>query len=427
MGLLGTTMGSRTTQLARLVATIIPICCLLIFNANLVEASNDTEDNVRVRIEVKTPETDSVTEPAGDVFLSGNIKQLGEWRPNGLKLNRTDKDVYFAELSVPSGSRAQYKVTRGTWATVEKDAAGKDIANREFVAAATEDAGPQTISIVVQRWGTPTSAKSTITGTLKRHEQISSQFLTRSRNINVWLPPGYEETDKRYPVLYLQDGQNLFDESTAAFGTEWRVDETATDLIEKREIPSLIIVGIWNTADRMDEYTLTKDEQLGRGGRGLDYVRFIVEELKPLIDRTYRTRTDRESTSIGGSSLGGLIAMHACLENPDVFGSCLAFSPSLGWDQERLLQSLQSGTKWPVNVRLWLSMGTREGRNSESQTQNFARAQRLHQLLSTDAATIKVPVQFHEFTDASHDEKSWSVQFPIALKSIMTHLENPEK
>jgi predicted alpha/beta superfamily hydrolase len=427
MGLLGTSMISRTTQLAHLVATIIPICCLLIFNANLVEASNDTEDNVRVRIEVKTTDPDSVTEPAGDVFLSGNIKQLGEWRPNGLKLNRTDKNVYFAELSIPVGSRVQYKVTRGTWTTVEKDAAGKDIANREFVAAATEDEGPQKISIVVQRWGTPTSAKSTITGTLKRHEQISSQFLTRSRNINVWLPPGYEESDKRYPVFYLQDGQNLFDESTAAFGVEWRADESAMELIAKQEISALIIVGIWNTADRMDEYTLTKDEQLGRGGRGLDYIRFIVEELKPLIDRTYRTRTDRESTSIGGSSLGGLIAMYACLENPEAFGNCLAFSPSLGWDQERLLQSLQNGTQWPANVRLWFSMGTREGRNSESQKQNVTRAKRLHQLLSPDATTIKAPVQFHEFTDASHDEKSWSVQLPIALKFTTHPLDDPEK
>jgi predicted alpha/beta superfamily hydrolase len=427
MGLLGTSMISRTTQLAHLVATIIPICCLLIFNANLVEASNDTEDNVRVRIEVKTTDPDSVTEPAGDVFLSGNIKQLGEWRPNGLKLNRTDKNVYFAELSIPVGSRVQYKVTRGTWTTVEKDAAGKDIANREFVAAATEDEGPQKISIVVQRWGTPTSAKSTITGTLKRHEQISSQFLTRSRNINVWLPPGYEESDKRYPVFYLQDGQNLFDESTAAFGVEWRADECAMELIAKQEISALIIVGIWNTADRMDEYTLTKDEQLGRGGRGLDYIRFIVEELKPLIDRTYRTRTDRESTSIGGSSLGGLIAMYACLENPEAFGNCLAFSPSLGWDQERLLQSLQNGTQWPANVRLWFSMGTREGRNSESQKQNVTRAKRLHQLLSPDATTIKAPVQFHEFTDASHDEKSWSVQLPIALKFTTHPLDDPEK
>jgi predicted alpha/beta superfamily hydrolase len=127
----------------------------------------------------------------------------------------------------------------------------------------------------------------------------------------------------------------------------------------------------------MDEYTLTKDERLGHGGRGLDYIRFIAEELKPFIDRTYRTEVDRESTMIGGSSLGGLIAMHACLEKPEVFGKCLAFSPTLGWDQEELLQSFHNGTKWPVNVRLWFSMGTREGRDSETQKVTRTRAERV--------------------------------------------------
>lgn len=416
-----------TTKQSRLIAIAISTYHLIICNATMAKTSDIEEGDVRVRIEVRIPDTDSVAESEADLFLSGNIKQLGEWRPNGLKLNRNDETIYFAEFSLPVGSRVQYKVTRGTWTTVEKDAAGKDIANREFVAAASEDESPQKISIVVQKWGTATSIRSTITGSLKVHEQISSKYLTRTRNINVWLPPDYGESDKRYPVLYLHDGQNLFDESTAAFGTEWRVDETATDLIEKREVPPLIVVGIWNTADRMDEYTLTKDERFGGGGRGFEYIRFIVEELKPLIDRTYRTQTDRESTSIGGSSLGGLIAMHACLEQPDIFGHCLAFSPSLGWDQESLLKSLQNEKKWPANVKLWLSMGTREGRDSESQKQNLARAQRLHQLLSPDVTTIKASVQFHEFADASHDEKSWSAQLPIALKSTTHPLDDPEK
>lgn len=420
-------MCPSTTKQSRLMAIAISTCCLISCNATMAKTLDSEEDNIRVRIEVRIPDTVSVAESAADLFLSGNIKQLGEWRPNGLKLNRNDETFYFAEFSLPVGSRVQYKVTRGTWTTVEKDAAGRDIANREFVAAASKDESPQKISIVVQKWGTATSIKSTITGALKVHEQISSKYLARTRNMNVWLPPDYGESDRRYPVLYLQDGQNLFDESTAAFGTEWRVDETATDLIKKREIQPLIVVGIWNTADRMDEYTLTKDERFGVGGRGLDYIRFIVEELKPLIDRTYRTRTDRESTSIGGSSLGGLIAMHACLEQPDVFGHCLAFSPSLGWDQESLLKSLQSEKKWPANTRLWLSMGTREGRDSESQKQNLVRAQRLHQLLSPDVTTIKASVQFHEFADASHDEKSWAAQLPIALKSTTHPLDDPEK
>lgn len=420
-------MSSCINQMTHFAYVFFTTCCLLSHNAILVEASNDTEDHVRIRIELTLPDSDNIVESAEDFYLSGNVKELGEWRPNGLKLNRSDKNVYVAEFSVPAGNRVQYKATRGSWQSVEKDSSGRDIPNRDFLAIASENDVPQTISIVVQRWGAPEPFKSTVTGTLKLHERITSQYLSRSRHVSVWLPPGYEESGMRYPVLYLQDGQNLFDESTAAFGTEWRVDETATDLIEKREIQPVIVVGIWNTADRMDEYTLTKDERFGGGGRGLEYIRFIVEELKPLIDRTYRTRTDRESTSIGGSSLGGLIAMHACLEQPDVFGHCLAFSPSLGWDQESLLKSLQSEKKWPANVKLWLSMGTREGRDTESQKRNLTRAQRLHQLLSPDVKTIKASVQFHEFADASHDEKSWAVQLPIALKSTTHPSDDPEK
>ncbi len=381
---------------------------------------DDITDDVCVRIEVKVPEEGDSEEPLKEVFLSGDMKLLGEWRPNGLRLDRADGNTHCAEFSVPAGTRVQYKVTRGSWQTVEKDESGKDIPNREFVAKASEDGVPQKVSIVVQRWGAVNVQKSTVTGTLKLHE-IASQHLTRSRNVSVWLPPEYEDSESRYPVLYLQDGQNLFDATTAAFGVEWRVDETALELIKERAIPEIIIVGIWNTADRMDEYTMTRDEMVGRGGQGLAYIHFVVEELKPWIDRTYRTQVDRESTIIGGSSLGGLIAMHACLEKPEVFGHCLAFSPTLGWDQERLLQSLQNDLRWPENVRLWFSMGTREGRDSESQARNSARARRFHQLLLQKTSDVNSPIQFEEFADASHDEKSWSEQLPIALKLIMTH------
>jgi predicted alpha/beta superfamily hydrolase len=413
-------MKSITTRAALFVAITITVFSTIFSNPQLVKSSDGTTDEVRVRIEVEIPKMDnSAEESVEEVFLSGNLNLLGEWRPNGLKLKRADQNVYFAEFSAPAGSRVQYKVTRGSWQSVEKDQFGKDIPNREFVTTATDKGDPQTIKIIVQRWGAPKSVKSTITGTVKLHEKVASQHLLRTRNVSVWLPIEYEASETSYPVLYLQDGQNLFDVSTAAFGVEWEVDESAMDLMKKQEIPPMIIVGIWNTVDRMDEYTLTKDERLGHGGRGLDYIRFVAEELKPFIDRTYRTQVDRESTIIGGSSLGGLISMHACLEKPNVFGKCLAFSPTLGWDQEELLQSLHNGTKWPASVRLWFSMGTREGRDSETQNVNRTRAERLHQLLSPSNTTTSTPIQFQEFAEASHDEKSWAAQFPIALKSIM--------
>src|SRR5687768_6438088 len=136
---------------------------------------------------------------------------------------------------------------------------------------------------------------------LRRHEQFHSEFLEHDRDVLVWLPPGYGSSGDAYPVLYMHDGQNLFEPETAfRQGEHWRVGETATELIEHGRIEPPIIVGIYNTGEmRIDEYTPTEDKKLG-GGHADDYGRTIIEELKPLIDRTYRTKIDRDNTGIAG-------------------------------------------------------------------------------------------------------------------------------
>jgi predicted alpha/beta superfamily hydrolase len=376
---------------------------------------------VQVRLEVSIPDDGDDNGSHPDVFLAGNIRPFGRWRPDGLKLARGDDGVYRAEFSAPPDTNVEFKATLGTWQSVEKDAEGRDIPNREFKVMAPENGLPQLIRITVERWSSQRHPQaSSITGNMILHEQVVSKHLTRPRNVSVWLPPGYDESGGRYPVLYLHDGQNLFDQSTAAFGVEWQVDETATRLMEAKEIPPVIIVGIWNTPERIEEYTVTKDRRLEQGGRGLDYIQFLTSELKPLIDRTYRTRPEQDSTYIGGSSLGGLISLHACMEQPDVFGKCFAFSPSLGWDEERLLESLNTGRVWPQTVQLWFSMGTNEGRGATAQAANLERAQRLRDLLKPAKAESTVPVHFHEFEKGTHDEKSWALQFSVALKSMLS-------
>ena len=183
---------------------------------------------------------------------------------------------------------------------------------------------------------------------LRRHEQFHSEFLEHDRDVLVWLPPGYhdrfsrftrhegsevhrsvrdelrpgpaESSNRRYPVLYMHDGQNLFEPETAfQKGEHWRVGETATELIEAGRIEPLIIVGIYNTGEaRLDEYTPTDDVKLG-GGHADDYGRMIIEELKPLIDRDYRTQPDAANTGVAGSSLGGLVSLHLGFTHPAVF------------------------------------------------------------------------------------------------------------
>jgi enterochelin esterase-like enzyme len=191
---------------------------------------------------------------------------------------------------------------------------------------------------------------------LRRHQQFHSAFLEQDRDVLVWLPPGYDHpTDVsrpfdggpaagRYPVLYMHDGQNLFEPETAYNkGEHWRVGETAARLIAQGRIEPLIVVGIYNTGEmRIEEYTPTEDKKLG-GGHADDYGRMIIEELKPLIDRTYRTRQDRDSTGIAGSSLGGLVSLHLGFTHPAVFGKVAALSPSVWWGRKAILKTAHLG------------------------------------------------------------------------------------
>src|SRR4030095_12140597 len=249
---------------------------------------------------------------------------------------------------------------------------------------------------------------------LRRLEQFHSEFLEQDRDVLIWLPPGYERSDdrsdgrsdrrsdERYPVLYMQDGQNLFEPETAFNkGEHWRVGETATALIEAGRIDPPIIVGIYNTGEmRIDEYTPTADTRLG-GGDADDYGRMIIEELKPLVDRTYCTRTDRENTGIAGSSLGGLVSLHLAFNHPAVFGRVAALSPSVWGDRKRILKTIAAARSKPKS-RVWVDMGTAEGRRGLDD------ARLLKAALVGLGFVDGVDLHYAEYEGATHSEHAWS-------------------
>ena len=390
-------------------------CWLLTVNpANLT--AQDAKP-VKILVVVSTPTTPA--DSSAEIFLAGSLPVLGNWAPDGLLLNRQADGTYHGTFEVLPETTVQFKVTRGQWQNVERDADGRDIANRQIVAKPQPDGQPLRIEIQVGSWAAEAAVQSTVVGNLSRHE-FRSERLGNSRTIFIWLPPDYDQSDARYPVLYLQDGQNLFDRATAAFGHEWEVDETATELIEKNEIRPLIIVGIGNTADRIDEYTMTFDAKRNAGGAGRLYLSFLTDELKPWIDHKYRTAVSRQSTWVGGSSLGGLISLHACLQRSDVFSGCLAFSPSLAWDREQIFAAVSEPHRWPHDTKLWLSMGTLEGGTAESQAANTGRTARLAKLLEAQGLRPDVDLWYRSCESASHDEASWAKQFPAALKALRT-------
>jgi enterochelin esterase-like enzyme len=199
-------------------------------------------------------------------------------------------------------------------------------------------------------------------GQLRKHEQFSSRYLRNSRDLVVYLPPGYDEQPGRhFPVLYMHDGQNLFDGRTAFVqGMDWHVGDAADSAIIDGHVEPMIIVGIYNTGkSRISEYTPTRVPKLG-GGRADRYGKFMLNELMPLIQSNYRVERGPLHTGIGGSSLGGLVSLYLGLRMPHVFGKIAALSPSVWWNHGVIVRFAQASMPEP-RPRIWLDIGTREG------------------------------------------------------------------
>jgi predicted alpha/beta superfamily hydrolase len=254
----------------------------------------------------------------------------------------------------------------------------------------------------------------TLTGDFRTHAKFRSKFLPTERDVLVYLPPGYDEHGRgRYPVLYLNDGQNLFDGATSFVpGQEWRVDETAQALIDARAVEPLIIVGIYNTGkERIDEYTPSADPRLKAGGKADLYGRLLVEELKPFIDSHYRTKPDAKNTGLGGSSLGGLLTMYLGLRYPNVFGKLAVISPSVWWDNRRIVGDV-SALKSKPDTRIWLDMGTDEGANATTD------ARLLRDALVAQGWSLDRDLKYFEAVGAKHSELAWAQRVEPILKFL---------
>ena len=259
---------------------------------------------------------------------------------------------------------------------------------------------------------TDISTGHTITGDVRTHDHFHSRYLAHDRTVIVYVPPGYDpNAADRYPVLYLHDGQNVFDRATS-FGEEWHVDESAQQLILTGEIEPLIIVGIYNTGEhRLDEYTPTPERGHGRGGHADDYGRMLVEELKPFIDRTYQTLPSAASTAMGGSSLGGLLTMHLGLRYPTAFSRLAVLSPSVWWDDRVILREVLA-LPGKLPIRLWLDAGTAEG------VDTLVNARALRDALVAKGWTIGDDLAYLEEQGGEHNEQSWGARVERVLKFL---------
>jgi predicted alpha/beta superfamily hydrolase len=366
---------------------------------------------VEVRFRVVAP---AETPADAVVFVSGDAAALGSWRADGLRLVR-DGDAWVGRATLPEG-RFEWKATLGTWDRCEVAADGGDRPNR--VDRAVEGA---VVEATVARWrsGAPERRASTATGDIRTEGPIASDSTIAQRSVLVRLPRGYDDpanAERRYPVLYLLDGQNVFDAATSFAGVEWRADETVDALVDEGAIEPTIVVGIPNSPARVDELTFVAAVGDGPitagGGRGAEMLAWIVERVKPRIDGAYRTRPGREATTLGGSSLGGLFTLEALARRGDVFGRGIAMSPSLWWAGEELLARwTEHPAQRPRPVALWIDIGTDEGRGDPAA--HVARARRIGALFADDASVRLVVVD-----GGRHHESDWSRRLPDALRFL---------
>ena len=254
------------------------------------------------------------------------------------------------------------------------------------------------------------------TGDLRLHS-FSSRIFHNTRFLRVWLPPAYDDPandGRRYPVLYLNDGQNLFEAETSFTGVEWQVDETADRLIREGAIPPLLVVGIDNAAkDRIREYMPHRSlHPMMLSAQGSRYPLFLIKEVMPFIARNYRVASGPENTGLGGSSLGALIALYAARLRPWVFGKLLLESPSL-WASNRLaLKESRKARRWPA--RIFLATGTAEvGRKDRDQSvvDDVRELAGILRRAGLDDRRLKLVIE----DGATHHESAWAGRFPEAL------------
>jgi predicted alpha/beta superfamily hydrolase len=234
----------------------------------------------------------------------------------------------------------------------------------------------------------------------------------------VYLPPSYSRARNwRYPVLYLHDGQNVFDPHTSFIpGEEWEVDETAESLIRSRSIRPMIIVAIYNAGEfRLDEYTSTPDSQ-GRGGKADLYGRFLLEELMPFIESTYRTRQEPRNVGIGGSSLGGLVTLYLGMKHPHRFGKLAVMSPSVWWNHRAILREIPHEFPTP-RPRIWLDIGTGEGEST-------VRDARILRDELVDKGWTRRDLHYVEAPGAQHSEAAWRARVPAMLRFLYPRLQS---
>lgn len=389
-----------------------------------VEPAIETE--VEAEAQATVTITAFVPEDAGEIYLAGNLDSLGPWEADGVLMEGEGRERTVT-LDMPDGYAFEFKITGGTWDQEGTGPSGMVMPNFTHTAGASDSAS---IMVEIEDFKYPPEAYiedwegSGVLGTLVYWLDTESQFFDVTRHVEIWLPPGYEDNpDQRYPVIYMHDGQNLFDPRIANTGHDWGVDEAMMANVEAGLHDSAIVVGIWSTNIRGYE--------LSPWHGGPDYARMVIEEIKPRVDAEFRTLSDRDNTFVMGSSMGGLASQFMVREHPDVFSACgcvsthvpvspQVFEEALGLDVEQgiddptvpyLVTDSENNVDLPNNIRMYWDWGTATldaeyGAIMESHIRGWLEAQDF-----VEGQTYA----FGEFEGQPHNEAAWRSRVHLQL------------
>ncbi|MGV8915295.1 MAG: alpha/beta hydrolase-fold protein [Kaistella sp.] len=365
--------------------------------------------NIAAQITLKVTAIPTNTPAGATLYVAGNFNA---WDPGSTPLVADGQGNYT--YTIPEGTGTlEYKFTRGSWTSVEGDAGGNEIGNR----TATFNGTAQNLNLNVLSWkdlggaGNPSTAASNV------HilsENFAIPQLNRTRKIWIYLPPDYETSTKTYPVLYMQDGQNLFD-NTTAFAGEWQVDETLNTLFAAGDYGA-IVIGIDNGGgSRIDEYTPWNNPQYG-GGEGDLYMQFMAETLKPYVDANYRTKPGKEFNALVGSSLGALISTYGGVKYSSTFSKIGSFSPAYWIVDNQLNNYIETSTADLSAMRVYFVAGSNESTTMEANIE--AVKTRLQTKGLTPANTL---VKLDSY--GQHNENYWKGEFSAAYKWLFQTTE----
>lgn len=356
--------------------------------------SNAMGQSVRLELRLHAPGLGDSLFP----HVVGNDPQVGNWDPVHARMRRAGGDDWTFALEMEAGGSLEYKYTLlGRWEREALDAQGNVPANRRV--AILRDS---TVHDTVTAWknGQAPAVAGGVTG-WKEQFRVHGKGEFPGRDIVVWLPPDYRlHAGRRYPVLYMHDGQNVFDPATSSFGRDWRADETCDSLMRLGRIPPMIVVGIYNGTDRSAEYNPLE--------KGAAYADWLLHVLKPFIDGIYRTRPGRGHTYTGGSSMGGLIAFALCWEHPEAFSKAICMSPAFQYPGFDYVSALGEGS--PKRCTWYIDNG---GVELEQVLQPGCEAMMAE--LSRRGYREGRDYHWVHAPSAAHNEPAWAARLPQAL------------